>query len=81
MTAPTPPAKEAKPKTVPGIKVIARAERFRRAGRVFTAEPTLIPLSTLDKKQVEALRAEPMLVVQDVDVPAPGKEDAEAQQE
>ncbi len=68
-------------KTVPGIKVIARADRFRRAGRVFTAEPTLIPLSDLDKKQVDALRTEPMLVVQDVDVPAPGKGEAEAKTE
>lgn len=53
-----------------GLKVVARAASFRRAGRVFGAEPTIVPLSGLTDDQVEQLRGEPMLVVQDVEIPA-----------
>ncbi len=36
----------------------------RRAGYTFNAEPTEIPLDDLDKKQFEALDADPQLKVQ-----------------
>lgn len=53
-----------------GLKVIARAAHFRRAGFAFTGEPTVIPLSELTEEQVEQLKAEPLLVVQEVDIKA-----------
>lgn len=53
-----------------GLKVIARAASFRRAGHVFTGEATVIQLSELTVDQVEQLKAEPMLVVQDVEIKA-----------
>lgn len=70
--------KPAATKMVPGIKVIARADSFRRAGRVFTVEPTLIALDSLKKEQIEQLRREPLLVVVDTEVPAPEAPAAEA---
>lgn len=51
-----------------GLKVTARADHFRRAGHVFTGEARVIPLSDLTDEQVEQLKTEPMLVVQDVDI-------------
>jgi len=51
-----------------GLKVIARAPSFRRAGHVFGAEAKTIPMSDLTDDQVDLLKAEPMLVVQEVDV-------------
>lgn len=63
------PKAKAKKASVPGIKVVARKEQFRRAGRVFTGEAATIPLSELKKEQLEQLRSEPMLVVVDVDIP------------
>ena len=48
---------------------------FRRAGYAFGPEPTDIPLADLDKAQREAIEAEPMLRVQEVDIGADaGKE-------
>lgn len=51
-----------------GLKVVSRRPSFCRAGRQFTGEPTVIPLSELTEDQVDALKAEPMLVVQEVDI-------------
>lgn len=53
-----------------GLKVTARADHFRRAGFAFTGEARVIPLSDLTDDQVEQLKAEPMLVVQDVEIKA-----------
>lgn len=53
------------------LKVIARPERFRRCGREFTATPTLIALNELTADELEALQAEPKLVTEVVDTPAP----------
>lgn len=69
-TAKTP--KAAGPATK-GIKVIARAATFRRAGFVFGAEPVVIPLAGLTDEQVEQLRTEPLLVCQDVDIEVPAE--------
>lgn len=53
-----------------GLKVTARADHFRRAGFAFTGEARVIPLSDLTVDQVEQLKTEPMLVVQDVEIKA-----------
>lgn len=51
-----------------GLKVVSRRPSFCRAGRQFTGEPTIIPLSELTEDEVDALKDEPMLVVQEVDI-------------
>lgn len=50
------------------LRISAKAAHFRRAGITFGREPTVVMLSDLDKDQVELLRAEPMLTVEDVEV-------------
>lgn len=60
-----------------GLRVVARREVFRRAGRVFTAEATTIPLSELSDDDVDALKAEPQLVVSEVDI-EPAAQDKKA---
>lgn len=57
-------------KTVPGIRVKSRIAGFRRAGIAWAAEPTDIVLSDLSKGQRAQIRAEPMLVVEDIMIPA-----------
>jgi hypothetical protein len=52
------------------LKVIARPERFRRCGREFGAEPTLIPLDELSEDELATLQAETKLVCEIVDTPA-----------
>lgn len=64
---PPPPAKG---KTVPGIRVSAKAEGFRRAGRAWTKQPTDVPVSEFSKDQLKALRAETMLTVADIEINA-----------
>lgn len=51
-----------------GLKVIARRDNFRRAGHVFGSEAVVIALSELTDEQVEQLKNEPLLVVQEVDI-------------
>ncbi|MFZ5566672.1 MAG: hypothetical protein ACOY95_06690 [Pseudomonadota bacterium] len=53
-----------------GIQVISRPPTFRRAGRVFTSEPTVIPLSELSEEEGQALVNEPNLVCTPVDIPS-----------
>jgi hypothetical protein len=51
------------------LKVVARPAKFRRCGREFGAEPTLIALSELSEEEVEILQTEKMLVCELVDTP------------
>lgn len=54
-----------------GIKVVARPMAgFRRAGRFFSAEGLVLPLSDLEDEELEQLRSEPQLIVVDVDIAA-----------
>lgn len=57
-----------------GIRVISRPPTFRRAGRVFTSEPTVIPFSELSEEEGLALMNEPNLVCTPVDIPAAAEE-------
>jgi hypothetical protein len=50
------------------LKVISRKDGFRRAGYVFGAVPVEIPLDVLSAEQIEALKAEPQLIVVETDV-------------
>ena len=45
------------------LRVKAKTDRFRRAGRTFSRTETRIRLEELTAEQVAALKAEPMLVV------------------
>lgn len=50
-----------------GLRVVARVDGFRRAGRAWSGAST-VPLSELTEEQVELLKGEPMLVVDEVDI-------------
>ena len=51
------------------LRVPTRRDGFRRAGIEFSGTTTL-PLNELTADQVEAIKAEPMFVVDEVDTPA-----------
>ena len=69
---PEPPPAPAAPKakTIPGIRVVAKAEGFRRAGRAWSKAGTDLPVASLKKGDLAALRAEPRLIVTDIEIPA-----------
>lgn len=50
------------------LQIRAKGERFRRAGLTFGREPAVLKLSDVSKDQVAALKAEPQLVVEEVEV-------------
>lgn len=55
------------------LRVQSRSGRvFRRAGWAFDAAPRLVPLDQLTAEQAAAIRAEPALVVDEVELPATG---------
>lgn len=54
-----------------GIQVVSRPPTFRRAGRVFTSEATVIPFSELTEEEGLALVNEPNLVCTPVDIAPP----------
>lgn len=59
-----------KAKTVPGIRVVAKADGFRRAGRAWSKAGTDMPLAGIKKADLAALRDEPRLTVTDIEIPA-----------
>lgn len=65
------PQDNAKPKPAkkaPGLRIKAKTRSFRRAGLTFGEQPVDVPLSELSKEQRAALKAEPMLVVEDIEI-------------
>lgn len=50
------------------LRITARRDGFRRAGRAWTVAPQDVPADTLSDDQLAALRAEPMLTV--IEIPA-----------
>lgn len=50
-----------------GLRVTTRREGFRRAGREWNGT-TVVPLNELTEDQVEAIKAESMFIVDEVDV-------------
>ncbi len=57
-----------KTKSVPGLRVRALVEGFRRAGRAWGSQAVEVPAAEFTKAQVEALRNEPQLVVEDCEL-------------
>lgn len=60
-------------KLIPALRVVSKSPmgNFRRAGFVFTTEPTLIPMASLDKAQMAAIKATPVLDVTETTMEAP----------
>lgn len=57
-----------KTKKVPGLRVRALVNGFRRAGRAWSAESVDVPASEFDKAQIAQLREERQLVVEDIEI-------------
>lgn len=56
-----------------GLKIISRREGgFRRGGRFFSFEGETVSLSELSREEVELIKAEPQLVVVEVDIAEAG---------
>lgn len=51
-----------------GLQIVSRPAAFYRCGRMFTATPTTLSLADLSDDEVERLKAEPLLVVTEVDI-------------
>jgi hypothetical protein len=68
----TPPAAppKAAAKTVPGIRVVAKRDGFRRAGYAWSKAGTDMPLKGIPKDVLKQLRDEPVLTVTDIEFPA-----------
>ena len=50
------------------LKIKAKRNGFRRAGFSFSDQETIIPVNDLTKEQVEALKAEPNLLVSEIEI-------------
>ncbi|MDO9053838.1 MAG: HI1506-related protein [Gallionella sp.] len=62
---------EAKVKKVKALSIVSSREGFRRAGRAFGREATVIPVSELSRDEIKLLKNEAMLVVSEVETDAP----------
>ncbi|ACB34508.1 hypothetical protein Lcho_2242 [Leptothrix cholodnii SP-6] len=64
-----------KPKTLPAITVTSRSPRGNlwRAGRDWSAQPTTVAISELSDAQIAALKAEPLLLVQNAEITPDGE--------
>lgn len=63
--------KAAEPKKVRGIRVRSIPESFCRAGRRWTREPQEVPVAAFSQKDLRALREEPLLFVEDIEITPP----------
>jgi hypothetical protein len=52
------------------IRITAKQDGFRRAGMAHTKEPKEYPDGKFTREQMAALKAEPMLIVEEIEVPA-----------
>jgi hypothetical protein len=52
------------------IRITAKQEGFRRAGMAHTKEPKEYPDNKFTREQLAALKAEPMLIVEEVQAPS-----------
>lgn len=55
------------------LRITARRDGFRRAGMAHAASPVTHAIRTFTAEQLAALKAEPMLVVEEVEAPKPEK--------
>lgn len=69
---PNPPAepnKNQKPKKVAGLRVTTKKDGFRRGGRAWVGS-TDVPADELTKEQIAAIKDEPMLSVEEIEIEA-----------
>jgi hypothetical protein len=61
----------ASPKLIPALRITSRSPMgaFRRAGRTWVPEASVVAVNAFKKAEIELLKAEPMLVVTEVEVP------------
>ena len=59
---------------VPALQIVSRPESFCRAGRRWTHDPQVVPLSEFTKAQITALKAESNLVVTETTLTVPETE-------
>lgn len=57
-----------KTRKVAGLRIAAKRDGFRRAGRAWSMTATDVPLSEFKRAQVEQLKNDPMLVVVECEV-------------
>ncbi len=69
------------PKMLDGIYVRSLPDVFRRAGHTFTREGHGLLVKDLTEEQLKAIREEPMLSVQECEIPATAEDDALLQQQ
>jgi hypothetical protein len=60
-------------RSIPGLEVISKQEGFRRAGLVWSKQPTTVAVDSLNETQIDMLRAESTLSVREVQMPAEAK--------
>lgn len=66
------PGEDEEVATVKALSVQSKRDGFRRAGRVWSKECIVVPLSELTKDEIKQIRNESMLIVEDIDVAADG---------
>ena len=69
------------PNMLEGIYVRSLPDTFRRAGHTFTREGHGLLVKDLTEEQLKAIREEPMLSVQECEIPATAEDDALLQQQ
>lgn len=69
--------KQATVEMIPAVRVVAKRDGFRRAGRAWPASGAVVKRSEMTKKQLDELCAEPALVIQFTEIPAEPKAEAE----
>ena len=53
------------------LRIVAKRNGFRRAGRAWSTEPRDVALDALSAEELAQLRAEPMLIVTEVEIAPP----------
>jgi len=53
---------------VPALSVVSSREGFRRAGRAWGKEATVVKLSELSKEQIKQIKGEALLTVTEIEV-------------
>ncbi|SBW13038.1 conserved hypothetical protein [uncultured Alphaproteobacteria bacterium] len=55
--------------TLPALRVTAKVAGFRRAGLAWPDQPVTVPRGALSADRIEQIKAEPMLVVEEIAAP------------
>ncbi len=61
-------------KKVNALRVTSKRDGFRRAGRAWSKEATVVSMAELSEEQIEQIKGEPMLDVAEIEIDAPAAE-------